>query len=431
MKNKKCIFLILGMHRSGTSLTAQILSEMGLYIGDKSEIVQANNANQDGYFENRKVVLLNDDILLENNMVWCCIKSKTTDMITQKSLAIKNIITELYKKSGKHNIAIKDPRICLVEPLWRKEIYKLGIRNKIIVVIRHPYEVAKSLVLRENINLCYALKIWFYYNCCILNRVVDYMAEDILFVNYQDFFLDNKQIKNIVSFCDSSYEVLKEKNIIKPRLHHNFSIDIPFDKNKLYDLVINFYNYLLDISRNKITLKKEDINKYNIYLEEITVTSYTHNKEDMFFQALYHCHNKWIKIWCLNLLQKKGKEFKIYFNGILKNKSIYNIILYGYGTVAKKVLDILDEIRCVGIIDKTFTTDQKTLKNEIKLYNKLPLNIPQNVYVLNTVVNYEDDIFNICCANSIKKKYISFKNIIYSFWEENRINNYNSFDIPI
>lgn len=431
MENKKYVFLVLGMHRSATSLTAQILSEIGLYMGEKSEMLEADNANEDGYFEIRKVVQLNDDILLENNMVWCCIRNKAMDMITQKSPAIKNIITELYKKSDEKDIVIKDPRICLLEPFWRKEICESNMGTKAIVVIRHPYEVAMSLVRRENMNLYYALKIWFYYNCCILNSVTDYSTEDVLFVNYEDFFSDDKQIKNIVSFCDCNYEICKEKNIIKPRLRHNSLTGIQFSNNRLYDLVIDFYSYLLNLSRNKITLKKEDINKYNDYLEEIAVTSYIPDKEDMFFRAIYHCHHAWIRVWCLNLLQKKEQKFKVYFNEILKYKKIYKIILYGYGTVAKKILNMLDKTICVGIVDKTFAENEKISKNQIKLYNKLPLNIPADVYLLNTVVNYEDDIFNMCCTNSIEKKYVSLKDIIYNFWEENRINNYNSFEIPI
>lgn len=431
MKSNKCVFLVLGMHRSATSLTAQILSEIGLYAGDKAEMLEADNANEDGYFEIKKVVQLNDEILLENNMVWCCIRNKTTGMGTQKSLAIKNIIAELYKKSDEKDILIKDPRICLIEPLWRNAIHEAKMETKSIVVIRHPYEVAMSLVRRENMDLYYALKIWFYYNCSILNSVVDYNPENILFINYQDFFSNNKQIEKIIYFCNRNYKIDKNKNIIKPRLRHNSFSDIEFKNNRIYDLVIDFYNYLLKISRNKIVLRREDINRYNTYLEEISITSYMPDKEDMFFKAMYHCHNAWIRIWCLNLIYKKEQEFKTYFNQILKNKKIYNILLYGYGTIAKEILNMLDGIICVGIIDKTFSTDQKILKNGINSYNELPLNIPEDVYVLNTVVNYEDDIFKMCCINSIEKKYISLKNVIYSFYKYNRINNDDDFEIPI
>ncbi len=426
--NQRNVYFVLGMHRSATSLTAEILSEIGLYMGDKEDMLEPDNENKDGYFEIRKVVELNDDILLENNMVWCCVKSSPIDLKTQKGYLIKSNIIELFDKSGERDIAIKDPRFCILEPFWRNEIKNLKLNPKIIVVVRHPYEVAKSLVKRDGIEFDYALKIWFYYNCCILNIIAQYPSGDILFLNHQDFFSDNSQFEKILYFCNRDYEEYDKKNIIKKELRHNYSKSIQCERNELHNYIFELYDFMVDVSRNNIVLTKDIIDKFNIYLKRISCISYRKDNKDMFFAAMYHCHHAWLKKWCLNLLEKEKDNFILFFNNFCLLRKVNNIILYGYGTIGKIILEILKHtgIECIGLIDKNISVD---FCDSICVYNKIPENLPQNVYILNTVVNYEDEINLIVSSLLIKEKYISLKEIIYYFWEKNKTEKKDGFDI--
>ena len=54
-------FVVLGMHRSGTSLTAGGLEKIGIDMGDNQ--LGANQWNPLGHFENVDFVGLNDRIL--------------------------------------------------------------------------------------------------------------------------------------------------------------------------------------------------------------------------------------------------------------------------------------------------------------------------------------------------------------------------------
>src|SRR4051794_39777592 len=54
---------ITGMHRSGTSLVAQLLGVCGVDLGPEGEFFPANEFNADGYWENTRFTELGDAVL--------------------------------------------------------------------------------------------------------------------------------------------------------------------------------------------------------------------------------------------------------------------------------------------------------------------------------------------------------------------------------
>ena len=61
---------ITGMHRFGTSLVANLLYSCGLYMGEAEDMMPATVDNPKGYWENRKFIDLNDEILRELDGNW-------------------------------------------------------------------------------------------------------------------------------------------------------------------------------------------------------------------------------------------------------------------------------------------------------------------------------------------------------------------------
>ena len=88
MSNK--VILVLGMHRSATSLTTNILTELGLYAGSKDELLEADSDNKKGYFERKDVIGLSDKMLVENGMTWTSVRRQIKNIEinedTQKKL---------------------------------------------------------------------------------------------------------------------------------------------------------------------------------------------------------------------------------------------------------------------------------------------------------------------------------------------------------
>lgn len=92
------IFIIVGMHRSGTSLTAQLCQCMGAYLGEEHDLIAAASENPDGHFENLQIVQINNEILRFCNRDWYSLeKPELDDSAPQIKNAAENIKTVIQK----------------------------------------------------------------------------------------------------------------------------------------------------------------------------------------------------------------------------------------------------------------------------------------------------------------------------------------------
>jgi len=156
----KTAYFILGMHRSGTSALGGVLDIMGLEFG--SELMPPHEENPKGYFENNLVVALNEKILDENSSSWDDDYFNVQD-ISKENIKIyieqaKEIILSEFEYAQK--FVIKDPRICLLFPIWELACKDLNIVIKIILPYRNPMEVARSLKKRDAFPIEKGLMLW-------------------------------------------------------------------------------------------------------------------------------------------------------------------------------------------------------------------------------------------------------------------------------
>ena len=62
------LFIVAGMHRSGTSLIARMLEVCGIRL--PGELVGPAEDNQKGFFEDRAIVKINDELLRVLGVRW-------------------------------------------------------------------------------------------------------------------------------------------------------------------------------------------------------------------------------------------------------------------------------------------------------------------------------------------------------------------------
>lgn len=135
------VLIIVGMHRSMTSLATQWLNQCGLNVGD--DLYGAGIGNVKGHYEDKDFISLHDYVLGINNTHWR--DHSTTDLhfddySSQKSQALIGLKNELYKQWG-----WKDPRTCLFLDHWNK----LLPDARYLVVYRPFAEVVDSFLRRE------------------------------------------------------------------------------------------------------------------------------------------------------------------------------------------------------------------------------------------------------------------------------------------
>jgi hypothetical protein len=129
------MFLITGSGRSGTSAVAQILHESGISVG--RDLIEPDEHNAEGYFEERQLVLINDAILNAAGIgAW--FTSATRAQIIDAS---QEYVEHMVALEADATPAWKDPRLCWTLEAW---ISVLSERPRIIVCLRSSAEVVAS-----------------------------------------------------------------------------------------------------------------------------------------------------------------------------------------------------------------------------------------------------------------------------------------------
>ncbi|QSX79646.1 sulfotransferase [Agrilutibacter solisilvae] len=150
--------IVLGMHRSGTSVLARLLNLMGVYFGPEGISTGANEENPKGFWERKDVRQLNDNVLHAVGCDW--------NRVLELDVAAlpKAVLDDFNKRASKLVLELdghrpwllKEPRLCLLLPLWRRFLeVPVGIH-----IYRNPVEVASSLHKRNKIPVPAGLGLW-------------------------------------------------------------------------------------------------------------------------------------------------------------------------------------------------------------------------------------------------------------------------------
>ncbi|MCT2557811.1 hypothetical protein N0B51_02325 [Tsuneonella sp. YG55] len=184
--------MILGMHRSFTSLTAHWLMKCGLDIG--ADLLPGSQGNDDGHFEDLQFLALHEEILRENGLP----EDGLRFVHDRAFLFDRFAAITVSPRARRQAIALaatrppqfgwKDPRTCLFLPLWREVLRQATS----LVVVRHFDEVVRSLdrrdraLVKQNANLRDRFRswrdgryrshdaflgAWVHYNRCLLDHI--------------------------------------------------------------------------------------------------------------------------------------------------------------------------------------------------------------------------------------------------------------------
>ena len=156
MKNQSppTLILVVGMHRSGTSLLGSMLQAIG--IATPGELIAGDGHNPEGYFERRDITDLQEQLLISLGRWWPGadgMRDLPPDWLTrpethQAAAALRHCLAE--EQRHQHGPwAIKDPRSSLLLPLWRRVCGELQIPLRLLLAVRDPAEVATSLCRRD------------------------------------------------------------------------------------------------------------------------------------------------------------------------------------------------------------------------------------------------------------------------------------------
>lgn len=144
-RSRRKAFLVLGPHRSGTSVITRALLCAGLDLGQ--QLLEPNADNPKGFFENARIVGFNDQLLKHLDRCWDYVAPHTwEDALANINPDWLTEAAELVRTqfSTTSDIAIKDPRLCLLAAFWEQVLQSAGFDVQYVLVARHPVEAAES-----------------------------------------------------------------------------------------------------------------------------------------------------------------------------------------------------------------------------------------------------------------------------------------------
>lgn len=158
--------IVLGPHRSGTSVTTRVISLLGLSLCvEEDRLVQWDNPT--GHWESRSLMAINDELLERLGGFWWAPPELAGAWPARSDLDdLRRRAAEGFRAvHPAANWVWKDPRLCLTLPFWTST---LEVDPVCVVTLRHPSEVAASTIARDDLGPRHALALWEWYAASML-----------------------------------------------------------------------------------------------------------------------------------------------------------------------------------------------------------------------------------------------------------------------
>ncbi len=181
--------IVLGMFRSGTSLSTRLVQSWGAYAGRQGDLFE----DRYGYLEHFGLQKLNDELLDHND--WLpplpeTLEKKSADpLYRERALHLLDQMDREAQQDGKVAWVWKDPRLPLVLPFWLKfwddVVY--------VIPIRHPAEIVLSAanmdgMASEEVPLSAGLIYWQFCMLNVLTGTRDSLRK--IFIDYEQMLRD-------------------------------------------------------------------------------------------------------------------------------------------------------------------------------------------------------------------------------------------------
>jgi hypothetical protein len=306
--NKKAI-VVVGMHRSGTSAVSGLLDELGVFMG-KNLFAPQKDVNEKGFFENAKVVDINDSLFDALLGSWddpfsYNFELKYPDVYRDFELTTKKFLSKEYASYDLWGM--KDPRTSLHLPFWDEMIISSNTLPCYLMMLRNPLEVVASIVKRDEFSMKKALILWINYT---LSSYLFCASKSLYILNFDSLLASPE---NVMTGICKKFDIdvpQKESTFIEAKLRNHVENSDTVNKDELMMIACDLYTELSKplIEREKI----EDIKKQYInYIEQFDELFKEHlksvKKDEVYYRTLFYkaYDSLWWRLsWPMRKLEK-------------------------------------------------------------------------------------------------------------------------------
>lgn len=235
-RNPPLIYVVLGMHKSGTTLVSQCLEASGIDMGDFDRELDYGSGNT---FERLETQEFNRDLLhghLIPPLDYLLRRSRvpvrdalgyrrnndSTALIRYRALArrklraperqrMRSLIQSCSSRAS--DWGFKDPRTCLTYPLWREELPE----HRLVVVFRGLPQLLQRYRVSRRTPMRYfrVVHAWTLHNWMILKHLRDSPAPSIV-IRYERLMYGDETLDKLSSFVGKPLTDAR-----KPALYRN------------------------------------------------------------------------------------------------------------------------------------------------------------------------------------------------------------------
>ncbi len=267
------VFVVLGMHRSGTSAVARGVQALGVTLG--SPLLPPNAENPGGFWEHEAIVDLNEKLLRALDLRWDSIRlirpeRWDSDEIEACLADFSDLAARYFR--GEHRWAFKDPRTMRLLPFWRRALLRGGFAPRYIFVVRNPLSVAESLRNRNRFSVNKGQLLWLAYNLPAVSALRD---STVVFIDY-DRLMDSpvREMERVAETLGLDLENAEEKlsgyakEFLDPGLRHfRLTAEDLRTHPDVFDPVRQSYEWLHQLATDEITLRDPSLLRSWLALE--------------------------------------------------------------------------------------------------------------------------------------------------------------------
>jgi tetratricopeptide (TPR) repeat protein len=227
---KQRIVVVLGMHRSGTSLLTNLLTVLGVDLG--ADLLAPNAHNEMGYWENERIYRTQDALMNHIAKDWGDYGFAYPFAIDWEQLpefhSFHDQLVSIVRgelAAAKGIWGFKDPRTCRLLPMWKQIFVELNLEPLYVLAVRDPSVVVESLLKLYPLDPLHAELVWMLH---YLDAVRDTEGELRIIVDYDRWFTAPREQAQAVAKAldlawpaDDSDLVSRLTQTIRPDLRHS------------------------------------------------------------------------------------------------------------------------------------------------------------------------------------------------------------------
>jgi hypothetical protein len=238
---KTQLVTVLGMHRSGTSLCANVLHAAGL---DMADAPGASPENARGHWERPHINDLNDRVFAAFGRGW----SRSAHVLAlppgwqddPRVVAVRDdLVAWLGPRATSGRFGFKDPRTARLLPLWCDVFAALNVTPRFVFCVRDPAQVARSITARDRTERAESEYRWLIYNADAIAGLSD---DAVCIIPYEDWFTQPdataQRLTAFVGVAAPAPDALRA--LIDPALRHDAATPAPASMlvQRLHSLIL-------------------------------------------------------------------------------------------------------------------------------------------------------------------------------------------------